>query len=777
MPQQEIIQDKQEFINTAIAFFNTLFEPALNRELGEIEIRVFPRNQPARNHYFSSEVEAAQLSYHLCNEGIDVYMGVNTRVGQRGKKENVHFVSALHAEVDYGDVGHKKSPVHATYQEALDAINTCKFKPTIVNHSGGGFHCYWVLTNPINVQDTGTGAIENVNKALNQMVGGDSGTHNIDRVLRVPGTFNFKQPGNARPATTLWLDGPKYSYHDFEGLAVDINQRPQKEQKTQDTAYLSQCQTAPHPNWDQSIEKLPVSDRIKSLIMIGNDGSYPSRSEAHQAVVTALVNKGLDHSSIKSIFDHHVIGQKYREQPSPDSYLQLSIEKAREFSNLTDEEREDPLFISGALHKDDKGKINLQIVAFQEYMHKKHQLKFLEDERTFYMYNGKCYERCTEDRLNYLCQSELGKHRQLFVPSSKNTFIHHSIGDDLIKCETAYEERIKYLTMQNGLYDLETHSLIDHDPQIFTTNQLPYDYAPDAQCPRWLQCLDEWFMSDSEIKQFVQEAVGYIFHKSMPKPSLFFLIGDGGNGKSIFIDTISSLCGKENVSNVSLKKLSDEKYITELFGKMVNVSGETPSKRCINTDLIKAVVGGDWITGREIYKQPIKFKSYAKQYLAMNILPEIDDDTHGMWRRIYVINFPRKFAENEMDVRLADKLMGELSGIFNWAIEGYKRLRSQEFIFSESKSMIKSKNKYRLNNDSALDFLETWIEIGHEGRSVPFKDVYANYQQFCMTEGHKSPHSKREFRSALEKAGLRVENSSRHNNQVRLFDVAFVDMK
>ena len=77
-------------------------------------------------------------------------------------------------------------------------------------------------------------------------------------------------------------------------------------------------------------------------------------------------------------------------------------------------------------------------------------------------------------------------------------------------------------------------------------------------CPRWLQYLDEIFLSDSDAATilFVQEAVGYAFHKSIPKAVLFFLIGDGGNGKSVFIDVISSLCGKDNVCNISIAVLS-----------------------------------------------------------------------------------------------------------------------------------------------------------------------------------------------------------------------------
>jgi phage/plasmid-associated DNA primase len=131
---------------------------------------------------------------------------------------------------------------------------------------------------------------------------------------------------------------------------------------------------------------------------------------------------------------------------------------------------------------------------------------------------------------------------------------------------------------------------------------------------------------------------------------------------------------------------------SELFGKMINVSGETPTKKCMNTDLVKSVVAGDWVTGREVYKKPSKFKPYAKHYLGMNTLPDIEDNTHGMWRRIHVIEFPRKFAEHEMDVELTEKLMAELSGIFNWALEGYKRLVARNLYSVKALPCLNRKN-------------------------------------------------------------------------------------
>ena len=761
MNKQNMIKDKQQYEKAASRFFTILFERSCKMNGGEIEIRGF-QDGPRHQSYHANVPDCVNTAYQLCQKGLDVYVGVNTRVGRAASKENVHWLAGFHAEVDYGEAGHKKKPEYDTYDDALAAIKAYKLQPTLINHSGGGLHCYWVLNEPANVSKSGLDALENVNRALMDGVKADSGTHNINRILRVPGTFNFKLPQNPRPVDIVLDSGPTYDLETFKPF-MNFKSKP-KVKKTPVSALPDSSE------WDQDIFSLPVSDKIKSLIVSGNDGSYSSRSEADQAVITALVNKGIGFDKIKTIFQNFVIGEKYRMHSSPDEYLRHNIKRSEEFSNLTEEERQDPLYISGALHKSDTGKVHMKIVPFQEYMNKKHMLKFLEKERTFFRYNDKCFEECSEDRLNNLCQTELGKFRELFTPASKANFIHFAIGNDLVNVEKAFEDQVRYLTMQNGLYDLSEYTIIPHNSEIFTTNLLPYDYDPDVECPRWLKYLNEVFVSDQATILFVQEAVGYAFHKSIPKAVLFFLIGDGGNGKSVFIDVISSLCGKENVCNISLNRLNDEKYLPELFGKMINVSGETPNARCMNTDLIKSVVAGDWVTGREVYKKPSKFKPYAKHYLGMNTLPEIDDNTHGMWRRIHVIGFPRKFSENEMDVELTEKLMDELSGIFNWALEGYSRLQDQEFIFSESPAMQKSKKIYKQKNSNVLDFAELHLVklIGTE-ESILFKDSYADYKSYCLSEEVKRTFSKKDFRSALESEGYQIKNSSKHANQLRIF--------
>jgi len=762
-----ITTDKESFMAGAMDFFNTLFDSVLNRELGEIEIRTF---KPPLQYFFDSEENTAEKAYKLCNQGTDVYFGVNPRTGRGGKKENVKWLTTVHAEVDYGTGGHKKPPACLTYDEALSKIQDFRPEPTLIIHTGGGFHCYWVLSIPIEVSTYGIEAIEATNKTLSLLLGGDAGTQDISRVLRVPGTYNFKIPNNPRQVALISNSGRKYVLEDFGCLMASEEVR--RERSGLRSTVTSRSKLHQEKSEPVDIDTIPVSQRIKLLILHGNDGSYPSRSEADMAVVTSLVRYGVKEDVIRGIFQLYPIGEKYRSAPSPEKYLKHTIESAKQFSGLSEEELENPLFISGSLVKGSKG-YQLKVVRFQEYIIKKFKIKILDREKAFCMHNGKCYEHCTEESLNKLCQRELGGHRELFTKSTLNDFIHYTIGDALIDSEKAHQDEINNLTLQNGLYKLDEGKLIPHTPEIYTTNLLPYDYDPDAQCSRFLQFLEEIFMGDKEKIEFIQEAVGYAFHKSIPTPAIFFLVGTGNNGKSVFINTISNLVGKNNTSNVSFNKLSQEYYILDLFQKMINISGETPHGKQFNTDMLKQVVAGDWVTGRRPYMEPMKFRPYAKHYLAMNQAPIITDNSHGMWRRIWLIPFPRTFTEKEMDRNLESKLALELSGIFNWALEGYNRLRRNGFALKEVPSLKLAKQEYRNDMDSVRAFAASKLtKTSNPGDKVKFSDGYNHYVSFCQTEGKgKDLEEKKMFKKILQELGFRIENSKKDGNQVHIFNV------
>ena len=102
-----IIKNKAEFETTAETFLDKIFKPVLENKLGDIEVRTFPNGQWPEQYFCQTAKEATEIAFNLCNSGVDIYFGVNPRTGEAGKKENVHYVSAFHTEIDYGFDGWK----------------------------------------------------------------------------------------------------------------------------------------------------------------------------------------------------------------------------------------------------------------------------------------------------------------------------------------------------------------------------------------------------------------------------------------------------------------------------------------------------------------------------------------------------------------------------------------------------------------------------------------------------------------------------------------------
>jgi putative DNA primase/helicase len=168
----------------------------------------------------------------------------------------------------------------------------------------------------------------------------------------------------------------------------------------------------------------------------------------------------------------------------------------------------------------------------------------------------------------------------------------------------------------------------------------------------------------------------------------------------------------------------------------------------------------------------MKFRPSAKHYLAMNKAPSITDTSHGMWRRIIVIDFPKIISEDEMDRELEMKLAQELSGIFNWAIEGYRRLKESGFRFLEPLSVTSSKQNYREETDTIRAFVKALLQKTNDGDDrLKFGEVYEMYRSFCQNEGKGDIEKKNDFKKRLARLGFKIANSKKDGNQFCLFGV------
>jgi putative DNA primase/helicase len=267
--------------------------------------------------------------------------------------------------------------------------------------------------------------------------------------------------------------------------------------------------------------------------------------------------------------------------------------------------------------------------------------------------------------------------------------------------------------------------------------RVPFPYDPKAECPRWEQFLHQVFQCDLELIGFIQRAVGYSLTGSVREQVLFLCYGSGANGKSVFLSTLRQLAG-DYAMNIpfTVLELQQRPSLTNdlaaMVGKRLVTSSETNESTRLNEARIKALTGGDPITARFLYSESFTFQPVAKFWLAVNHLPQVRDDSHGIWRRVRVLPFRQRFSGNEADPELDQKLYAELPGILVWAVRG--ALNWQVVGLAPPSAVMVATETYREENDELAAFIADQCVVS-EGARVEPGQLFSQYQHWAEGQG------------------------------------------
>lgn len=255
------------------------------------------------------------------------------------------------------------------------------------------------------------------------------------------------------------------------------------------------------------------------------------------------------------------------------------------------------------------------------------------------------------------------------------------------------------INFKNGTLDLRTMRLNRHDWQDYFRYVLPYDYSVNVKCPLFFKYLDE-VVPEKECKMALGEYTGWLFITGLKLEKVLFLYGAGCNGKSVFVDIIEALVGKDNVSHESLSDLCGEygaNSRSNLAGKLLNTCSDV-APDAFAGDLFKRIASGEPISTKILYKDVTTLSDYAKMIFCLNELPRTRDNSNGFYRRFLIAPFNVQIPKNRIDPYLASKITSsELPGVMNWALDGLQRLMKNKR-FTYSPMMGKALNDYRYRN-------------------------------------------------------------------------------
>lgn len=320
------------------------------------------------------------------------------------------------------------------------------------------------------------------------------------------------------------------------------------------------------------------------------------------------------------------------------------------------------------------------------------------------------------------------------------------------------------INLQNGTFEISPTGtkLRPFDRSDFIKYQLPFEYNPTAKAPLFMSYLNR-VQPDIERQYVLAEYLGYIFIKNgvqgLKLEKALILYGSGHNGKSVFFDVVDALLGRVNISNFSLQNLTEDKgfYRAHIENKLVNYASEINGK--LEASIFKQMVSGEPVEACMKYGQPFQMYDYAKLIFNCNELPKDVEHTTAFFRRFLIIPFDVIISDHEKDSELAKKIINkELSGVFNWVLEGLKRILEQKK-FSECEAAIQAVEQYKIESNSLKMFL---LEYGY--KSSPnkhryLKEIFHEYRAFCNDEG-MHPFRKNNFAKHLRNEGINVDRGT-----------------
>jgi putative DNA primase/helicase len=391
----------------------------------------------------------------------------------------------------------------------------------------------------------------------------------------------------------------------------------------------------------------------------------------------------------------------------------IAIEKKEEFFS----------YVNGYPH--------FEPVIFARSLMQKHTFKVMRDNYDIFVYYPEIgiWKREGEQIIKAEMGELLGEdNRKRFIEDVKHAIICEP--NMMVPRPTPPIDKIG---VENGILNLQTGKIEEPNPDNFVVTRIPVKFDPEAKCPE----IDKFMLGvlpQDTVRQMVHESIAYTLHQARPIHKAMLAVGPPETGKSTFLKMVRKFLGKENVSDVALQVLCEQRFASaELYLKLANMSADLPQRALKSIGTFNMAIGDDPITGEHKHAEFFSFEPYAKHFYSCNNIPEASDDSGAYFRRWNIFEFTISFTGEKRDTNILNKITTptELSGLLNRCLKDLPELLKRGHFLVDTETS-KIREKYILKSNSTHAFIEKKLQ-----QSLSYDDyidkatLYRTYVQFC----------------------------------------------
>ena len=380
---------------------------------------------------------------------------------------------------------------------------------------------------------------------------------------------------------------------------------------------------------------------------------------------------------------------------------------------------------------------------FVEYLHEVFKVVEVSGVLFFYNWNLHYYEEISDKVYLRFFKQILDRMDKNLWNTDSEGFYHLLFKREIINSLKSTDMPMDCINFQNGVYYLKSDDFIEGDaPEKFFTYCLEFEYDSEARAPIFEGYVKDILNHDEDTEVSLQESLGLALDFDSHCQKIVYYGGTGANGKSTLINTLVYCLTIKNCATVSLKELLENDFIkSTLYQKMICVCSENAQDKPIDTSILKNVSGTDYVTINRKYKDPINAKLFTQIYLVSNDLA-LDDRSRAMERRLLAFKFCNYYTTNPrpdtnerlIDFDLQTKINSEIQGVFNYILEGYKRVRDRNWKVYESPAVKSYREELLEEANPVRMFINDCIVYVPKKRPKK-KDIHNSFLVWCSNNG------------------------------------------
>ena len=307
-----------------------------------------------------------------------------------------------------------------------------------------------------------------------------------------------------------------------------------------------------------------------------------------------------------------------------------------------------------------------------------------------------------------------------------------------------------------GTLDLRAGRLCQADPEDGITKAVAVVPAETADCPLWLRFLWEATGGDEALIGFLRRWCGYCLTGLTDEHALVFVHGGGGNGKSVFLNTVTGILA-DYAATAAMDTFTASKFdrhpteLAMLRGARLVTASETEEGRPWAESRIKTITGGDPITARFMRENNFTFRPQFKLMIIGNHRPVLMNVDDAMRRRFNLVPFDNK--PDRPDRELETKLCAEWPAILRWMVDG--SVEWQETGLLKPPSVEAATAAYFSDQDLFGQWLEDEcnVEPGNDHKWASSAELRASWKAYAEKSG-ENPKDGKWFAATLQARGV-----------------------